>query len=152
MTRINQLFKLSIISIFILFITFSLVACNNSANVHTYTGWYTSVEATCECEGLEKRICLDCDSVEERVVHKTDHNETGWITQFKATCQTQGKMIKKCTMCNKVTQTMFLEKTDHEYDNNWLQVKAPTAEKTGRAARKCKHCDFYQYKEILFQQ
>ena len=150
MTKLRQMFGISIISVFVLSMAFSLVSCSN-ANVHNYTGWYTAVEATCQNDGLEKRICLDCDHIEERVIKQKGHNETGWITQIEATCQREGKLIKRCSMCNVVTQTLYVEKTGHSYDNNWVQILAPTSEKAGRAARKCKHCDFYQQKEVLFQ-
>ena len=100
--------------------------------------------ATCTEEGLtDGTHCSVCGQTitEPKVIPAAGHQEA--VDQGKeATCTEDGLTEgKHCTVCGAVTvaQQVVPATGKHSYEQ-WVQISAPTLEKTGLAERKCKSC------------
>lgn len=88
---------------------------------HNFTEWETVTAATCLVDGLEKRTCNICGTVEERVVeggHK--------LVQHSAklpTCTENGyKSYEECSVCDYTTFESYIPAFGHCYDREFHSI------------------------------
>lgn len=85
---------------------------------HTSSDWTVINAATCQADGLEQRICTDCQEVlEKRVIPMTTHVPGEWIPYSWPTCTTEGGETQNCIYCNKVLNSRPIPATGHTYSN-----------------------------------
>lgn len=125
---------------------------------HIYGDWEITKTPTCTEEGERARVCLYSAEVDGEVkscgytyteklpidpeVHtKKDSSEV----QIKApTCKSVGESEYTCTGCNK-TVTVYIEATEHTFDEDAWIISEPIHEKTmerpGKKTNKCTVCN-----------
>ena len=102
---------------------------------HTLGAWETVREATPQEEGIQKRICVNCQHVEERITDKIDENHTHSYTSqvVEPTCTTEGYTVHICNCGHTYTSNPVSAK-EHSYTS---QIVKPTCETQGYTLSKC---------------
>ena len=103
------------------------------------------VEASCEQNGLLRRVCDNCNFYEEKEISALGHNCI--VTDTKEpTCTADGHTTYKCSRCE-YGYTDTLGKLGHEIVHH--ESKTPTCLETGyEAYDMCSRCDYNTYKEL----
>ena len=87
---------------------------------HTSSDWTVINAATCQADGLEQRICTDCQEVlEKRVIPMTTHVPGEWLPYSWPTCTAEGGETQNCIYCNKVLNSRPIPATGHTYSNGY---------------------------------
>ena len=107
---------------------------------HSFGEWFTTTQATCTNDGIQKRECTrpSCSAMETRTVSKTGHKFGAWFTTTQATCMEEGIQTRECTQCG-VTERRGIAKTDHSWDAGTVVVQ-PTAKREGVMEWICNMC------------
>ena len=102
---------------------------------HAWGAWETVKEATHQEEGLQKRICANCQRSEEKITDKIDENHTHSYTSqvVEPTCTTQGYTVHTCNCGHSYTSDPVSAK-EHSYTS---QIVKPTCETQGYTIHKC---------------
>ena len=102
---------------------------------HTWGAWETVKEATPQEEGIQKRICSNCQAAEEKKTDKIDENHThSYTTQVvEPTCTAEGYTLHTCGCGHTYTSDTVSTKS-HSYT---AQVVNPTCETQGYTVHKC---------------
>ena len=102
---------------------------------HAWGAWETVKEATPQEEGIQKRICANCQRSEEKITDKIDENHThSYTTQVvEPTCTAQGYTVHICGCGHTYTSDPVSAK-EHSYTS---QIVKPTCETQGYTIRKC---------------
>ena len=103
------------------------------------------VEASCEQNGLLRRVCDNCNFYEEKEISALGHNCI--VTDNKEpTCTEDGYATYKCSRCE-YGYTEKRDKLGHEIVHH--EGKTPTCLETGyEAYDTCSRCDYNTYKEL----
>ncbi len=113
-----------------------LVGCAQKDDELAYGEWVTTVEATCEEQGVQVRVCLtDPDKVQERFIPATGHDWNEWQTLTPATCLTEGSQTRSCKTCEN-SDFQSVRPLGHEW-GEWETGKAPTCRVAGYETRVC---------------
>ena len=102
---------------------------------HAWGAWETVKEATHQEEGIQKRICANCQRSEEKITDKIDENHTHSYTSqvVEPTCTTQGYTVHTCNCGHTYTSDPVSAK-EHSYTS---QIVKPTCETQGYTIHKC---------------
>lgn len=102
---------------------------------HAWGAWETVKEATPREEGIQKRICINCQTAEEKKIDKLVESHThSYTTQVvEPTCTTQGYTVHTCNCGHTYTSDLVPTKS-HSYT---AQVVKPTCETQGYTVHKC---------------
>ena len=102
---------------------------------HTWGAWEIVKEATHQEEGIQKRICANCQRSEEKITDKIDENHTHSYTSqvVEPTCTTQGYTVHTCNCGHTYTSDPVSAK-EHSYTS---QIVKPTCETQGYTFHKC---------------
>lgn len=112
---------------------------------HDYSEFQTVKEATCEGEGLEKKVCNNCSNEVFNTLPAKGHEYTEFITSKEPTCEGEGLEKKTCPNCpSEIFNT--LEPKGHTY-SDFTTIKNPTCTETGLKSRSCA-CGHIDYAEI----
>ncbi len=114
---------------------FSLVIRSND-DEHTFGEWIEVIPATCTTNGVEERVCEDCDLVESRLTAVLGHNYSEEVTA--PTCTAIGYTTYTCETCGHEYVANIQQATGHDYES---VVTAPTHDKMGYTTHTCKDCD-----------
>lgn len=164
---------LAIFAVIVLALTTVCVVANASSNkervsditmyaedhTHIYGNWEIIEAATCQKDGLKKRVCTvpGCDAYYTKTIASTAdaHVYGAWTTVTEATCTTVGEEKATCTQCGHVeTQMIPMDEhtIDEMFDANgnfnsdvWTVTKAPVHGKglvaqEGYAIAECAIC------------
>ena len=113
-----------------------LVGCAQKDDELAYGEWVTTVEATCEEQGVQVRVCLtDPDKMQERFIPATGHDWNEWQTLTPATCLTEGSQTRSCKTCEN-SDFQSVKALGHEW-GEWETGKAPTCRVAGYETRVC---------------
>ena len=85
---------------------------------HNIETWTVKEESTCNIEGVEVGVCVDCGAELQRSIEKLAHKVAN-INALKPTCLNEGNEAGTyCENCNEIiTGGKTLEKIDHKYEN-----------------------------------
>ena len=102
---------------------------------HVWGAWETVKEATTREEGLQKRICSNCQTAEEKKTDKIDENHThSYTTQVvEPTCTAEGYTLHTCSCGHTYTSDTVSAKS-HSYTS---RIVNPTCETQGYTVHKC---------------
>lgn len=113
---------------------------------HSFSKWETITAPTC-LEGLQRRVCATCGSVEEQVLEATGHE---WMKEFTvdevATCTKEGFKSIHCLNCDEIKDRKTLPMIEHT-SSDWMTDKAVTVDEEGLRHRECSVC-----KKVLEEQ
>ena len=70
-----------------------------SALGHKFGAWFTTTQATCMEEGMQKRECATCGATESRGISKTDHSWNEGTVIVQPTTEQEGVTEWICNMC-----------------------------------------------------
>lgn len=110
---------------------------------HSYGDWKVVKEATTTSEGLEQRICGNCNNVEERTIAKIInghvHSFSDWTVVKDATCTEAGLRKKSCS-CGAV-ETEAIGAKGHSFSTEYTIISDVTCTEAGTKSRKCTKCN-----------
>ena len=72
------------------------------AKGHSFGAWFTTTQATCTEEGMQKRECATCGATETKSIAKTDHNWDAGKVVAQPTTSQEGVMQWMCNMCGAI--------------------------------------------------
>ena len=70
------------------------------AKGHSFGEWFTTTQATCMEEGMQKRECTTCGATESRGSPKTDHSWDAGTVIVQPTAKREGVMEWRCSVCD----------------------------------------------------
>lgn len=108
--------------------------------------WITVVAASCEEEGQEKMICMDCGGAETRQINAIGHLWSDWLVTKNATCETAGFQKRLCVGCANI-DTQSIPAIGHTW-SNWSVVTAATCDENGKEKRICAECNSKETNQI----
>ncbi|MDE7159014.1 MAG: hypothetical protein K2N74_05505, partial [Clostridiales bacterium] len=98
--------------------------------------WVTTVEATCEGEGLQTRVSLtDSSVIETRAIPATGHDWNAWTEVTAPTCLTNGMQKRTCNTCDN-EDFGAIPALGHSW-GAWETVAEPTCIAEGYKERVC---------------
>ena len=102
---------------------------------HAWGAWETVKAATPQEEGIQKRICANCKTAEEKITDKIDENHTHSYTSqvVEPTCTADGYTVYTCDCGHSYTSDSVSAK-GHSYTS---QIVKPTCETQGYTIHKC---------------
>ena len=127
--------------------TFTCSRCSNTytdsipALGHNWGAWEVIVEAACDEEGVELRICQnDVSHIERRTIEKTPHTPTG-IAAVSPTCTETGITEgSKCSVCGRILEAQaVVPALGHSYDET--VTKEARCEDVGEKTFTCSRCN-----------
>ena len=100
----------------------------------------TTTLATCETDGSEKIVCVECDAtISEKVLPKLGHDmPEDWTVVTKPTCKAKGSAERDCSRGDK-HETKELPMLEHEVAK-WKTIKEPTCTESGYKEGSCANC------------
>ena len=108
------------------------------AKGHSFGAWFTTTQATCTEEGMQKRECATCGATETKSIPKTGHKFGAWFTTTQPTCTEEGMQKRECATCG-ATETKSIAKTDHNWGAGKV-VAQPTTSQEGVMQWICNMC------------
>ncbi len=106
-------------------------------NGHSFESWKTVKAPTCTADGLERRLCKNCDHKEENVLSMLGHDYKDTVTA--PTCLTDGYTTHVCRRCSNRYTDAVTKALGHDLN---ITVTAPTCLEGGFTHRECKRCDY----------
>lgn len=67
---------------------------------HTFSDWQITLEATCQNEGEQSKICSYCSETLTESIPKKDHQAGNWETTKNPTSYSPGIQVRYCTVCD----------------------------------------------------
>lgn len=143
-----------IMTILCLSLMLTLVACGGDNNTddtntndtsdvpedcveHTWGDWTTTTYATCELDGIQKRVCTVCEEEEtERI--PAGHKWSEWEVTKAVDCLNDGIEARKCSQCDK-EETKTIESVG---EHTWGEpvIEEATCGEDGSEYKKCTEC------------
>ncbi|MBQ3017479.1 MAG: hypothetical protein IJD89_00900 [Clostridia bacterium] len=141
-----------IMTILCLSLMLTLVACggdNNDTNTndtgdvpedcveHTWGDWTTTTYATCELDGIQKRVCTVCEEEETQRI-PAGHKWSEWEVTKEVDCLNDGIEARKCSQCDK-EETKTIESVG---EHTWGEpvIEEATCGEDGSEYKKCTEC------------
>ena len=117
---------------------------------HTSSWWIIDVPATCDQDGHQKKICMECKTVlEEETIPAKHHSDTEWRTDKEPTCTEKGDSHLYCKDCGIFLNWKAIPALGHVLEHH--EGKEPTITEVGwEPYDTCKRegCEYTTYKEI----
>ena len=117
---------------------------------HTSSWWIIDVPATCDQDGHQKKICMECTTLlEEETIPAKHHSDTEWRTDKEPTCTETGDSRLYCKDCGIFLNWKAIPALGHDLEHH--EGKEPTITEVGwEPYDTCKRegCEYTTYKEI----
>ena len=117
---------------------------------HTSSWWIIDVPATCDQDGHQKKICMECTTLlEEETIPAKHHSDTEWRTDKEPTCTETGDSRLYCKDCGIFLNWKAIPALGHDLEHH--EGKEPTITEAGwEPYDTCKRegCEYTTYKEI----
>ena len=117
---------------------------------HTSSWWIIDVPATCDQDGHQKKICMECTTLlEEETIPAKHHSDTEWRTDKEPTCTEKGDSHLYCKDCGIFLNWKAIPALGHDLEHH--EGKEPTITEAGwEPYDTCKRegCEYTTYKEI----
>ena len=129
---------ISMLLVMVFVLCFSLALAEDDSCAHSWSGWTTVKEATCEAAGTQRRICSVCGKHEDKAIPAKGHTEVV-DAAVEATCTKTGLTAgKHCSVCGEIlTAQMEVQATGHDYRTVTYK---PTTTSRGYDKHTCKVC------------
>ena len=107
---------------------------------HDWEDWRTSIAPTCGADGKDTRACkrYGCGTVETRANTNRPAHKYEWVTTSQPTCVNTGKKVYKCSVCGNISQTVIIDKLDHDWEEWRILKDAVSCSEPGKKMRACK--------------
>ncbi len=103
---------------------------------HTFSEWKTTVQATCQINGVEERKCTECGYTETRKITKPHELVRTPESDVEATCTKHGAEYSKCKVCGQI----FFNVTPilgHNFASEKSVIKPATCTEKGLEGKIC---------------
>ena len=124
-----------------------------AAKGHSFGAWTTVTVATCAVDGLDRRVCSECNASETRTIDKATiacvYPESGYTVVTAATCVAKGVEMCTCSVCGKSVnkRDIPINPDAHSY-GEWVVVTESTCITTGESKRTCALCGTVETKTV----
>lgn len=110
----------------------------DGSHEHRWGEWTVVLEADCETNGKERRVCDDDEEhSEERDIRATGHAWGDWYLTEEPTCAEVGKECRVCANNEDHIEYRDIPKTETHRWLDWDVTKEPTCVETGVRKRTC---------------
>lgn len=111
--------------------------------VHAWGEWQTTVEAGCETDGKQQRVCADCGALETAVIAAAGHDFVEYIQP--ASCLEDGYTVLRCSVCGQEQGERYdIVPGGEEYhiwdEDHWERESEPTCTEWGVYWQGCSVC------------
>lgn len=117
---------------------------------HTSSWWIIDVPATCDQDGHQKKICMECTTLlEEETIPAKHHSDTEWRIDKEPTCTETGDSRLYCKDCGIFLNWKAIPALGHDLEHH--EGQEPTITEVGwEPYDTCKRegCEYTTYKEI----
>ena len=128
------------------FIILSMASCDlfgdydgEDEHVHTYSDWVITKEASCFEEGIQTRICNNCDKTQTLPISAGHRWQREWTVIKEATCTEDGLRERICDSCQAKESEAIAALTLHPW-GAWEIIEEVTCTKDGERKRTCTYC------------
>ena len=128
------------------FIILSMASCDllrdyydEYGHVHTYSDWVITKEASCFEEGIQTRICNNCDKTQTLPISAGHRWQSDWTVIKDATCTEDGLRERICDFCQAKESEAIAAPTFHPW-GNWTITKEATCTEDGLREKICDSC------------
>ena len=128
------------------FIILSMASCDllrdyydEYEHVHTYSDWVITKEASCFEEGIQTRICNNCDQTQTLRISAGHRWQSEWTVIKDATCTEDGLRERICDFCQAKESEAIAAPTFHPW-GNWTITKEATCTEDGLREKICDSC------------
>ncbi len=105
---------------------------------HSMGEWMTKTEASCEKDGLKKKVCKNCSYEETEKIPAKGHSLEA--VSIPSTCAIQGMTYNICTECDTTYDLVSLPLASHSF-GKWQTVKDATCTANGLKKQVCTACN-----------
>ena len=115
---------------------------------HYFGDWQTTIEATCQHVGSQKRVCQDCGHEETQEIPILNHTIVA-NDEIPATCTHTGLTGgTHCSECGtEITPSIIVDKLSHDYGDWTTTIEADCTHK-GQEKHVCHECGDTEYRDI----
>lgn len=107
------------------------------------------VEPTCSSDGLQINLCTVCNTKEELVLPKLDHQYSDEGAVVAPGCVKQGCTIYVCAVCGQEHRTDYVEGTGHQY-GEWYNISEVAEDGTVKQRHDCNVCGFSMTRQTTY--
>ena len=137
------------------FIILSMASCDllrdyydEYEHVHTYSDWVITKEASCFEEGIQTRICNNCDQTQTLPISAGHRWQSEWTIIKEATCTENGLREIICDSCQAKESEAIAVLTSHPW-GAWTITKEATCTEDGSKERTCSSCNEKQIETVV---
>lgn len=129
----------------LVFIMLSMTSCDSLGNsdggsehTHTYSDWMITKEASCFEEGIQTRICDNCDKTQTLPI-SAEHSWCEWTITKEATCTEAGLKERICDSCQEKESEDIAMLALHPW-GAWEIIEEVTCTEDGEKKTTCTSC------------
>ena len=111
-----------------------------ATGTHTFGSWTKITDATCISNGVEKRECTVCQTVETRLTDMKQHSWSAWTTYQQETCTTDRVEQRVCSVCKQLETQTVPNTKGHQWGDVTVDEPA-TCKSAGVKSKHCSRCD-----------
>ncbi len=110
---------------------------------HTWGEWEEITAPTCDAQGLKRRVCSVCNTVEDQNIESLGGHEIVTLAGYDATCTEPGKTNgTHCQKCNTIFEAQEdIPAPGHDIDGAEYELVKATTDREGSYAVYCKTCN-----------
>ena len=107
---------------------------DTNSHIHEYDNWKVIKVPTCSNDGVEERVCINCQKKETRPIPKTNKHAWGdWKVTKTATALTTGEKARVCNSCEK-KEVKVIAKLKATYKVNASSIKLKVGQSTKKVS------------------
>ncbi len=110
---------------------------------HTWGEWEEITAPTCDAQGLKRRVCAACNTVEDQNTESLGGHEIVTLAGYDATCTEPGKTNgTHCQKCNTIFEAQEdIPALGHDIEGAEYELIKATTDREGSYAIYCKVCN-----------
>ncbi len=110
---------------------------------HTWGEWEEITAPTCDAQGLKRRVCSVCNTVEDQNIDSLGGHEIVTLAGYEATCTEPGKTNgTHCQKCNTIFEAQEdIPALGHDTEGAEYELVKATTDREGSYAVYCKVCN-----------
>lgn len=126
-----------LLSIILILSAFAVSGVAEEADECEHMYWHYVIPASCNADGMEYDLCLNCGETANHTVIPKGHKFTHVVED--STCTAEGAEYDLCSVCNERANEAVIPVKEHSW-GKWILTAEPTAENDGIEERECAVC------------
>ena len=126
-----------LLSIILILSAFAVSGVAEEADECEHMYWHYVIPASCNADGMEYDLCLNCGETANHTVIPKGHKFTHVVED--STCTAEGAEYDLCSVCNERANESVIPVKEHSW-GEWILTAEPTAANEGVEERECSVC------------